>query len=107
MYSVSAHLPASCSLTYPGVSLFQGAPQEGLPISDPYILDKSNMSTKDERGDDENVPVGSLRFQKNQAALESDMNTRRVVAGREMTGESGILSEVCTAPLFHSPMHFC
>ena len=52
-------------------------------------------STNLEKGDDGKIPVGSLRFLRNQAEMESDMNSRRVIAGREMTGDSGILSEVC------------
>ena len=74
----------------------QGAPKEGLPIIDPYadILDDEGTTGSEERGDDEKIPVGSLRFLRNQAEMESDMNSKRVLAGREMTGDSGILSEV-------------
>jgi hypothetical protein len=50
--------------------------------------------SSNDRGDDDKVPVGSLRFLRNQAEMESDMNTKRVLAGREMTGDSGIFSEV-------------
>ncbi|KAL7546837.1 hypothetical protein ACHAWF_010167 [Thalassiosira exigua] len=79
-----------------------GAPREGMPIIEPYagIADKG-AGTDVAKGDDENVPVGSLRFLRNQAEMDSDMNTRRVVAGREMTGDSGILSEVKRAFLHY------
>lgn len=72
----------------------QGAPREGLPIIDPYALSGDFSDSTQDRGDDDKVPVGSLRFLRNQAELESDYNTRRVLAGREMTGDSGIFSEV-------------
>jgi hypothetical protein len=65
-----------------------------MPIIGPYALSGDVSDTNKDRGDDEKVPVGSLRFLRNQAEMESDMNTRRVLAGREMTGDSGIFSEV-------------
>jgi hypothetical protein len=72
----------------------QGAPREGLPIIGPYAVSDDMSDSSNDRGDDDKVPVGSLRFLRNQAEMESDMNTRRVLAGREMTGDSGIFSEV-------------
>ena len=33
--------------------------------------------------------------------MESDMNSRRVIAGRQMTGDSGILSEVLIRVVYH------
>ena len=69
-----------------------GAPKEGLPQVGPYIsLDEGSKLLK---ADDDKVPVGSLRFLRSQAEMESDLNSRRVVAGKEMTGDSGIISEV-------------
>ena len=67
-----------------------------MPLQDPYskVPGHEDAGKEEERGDNDKVPVGSLRFLRNQAELESDMNTRRVLAGREMTGDSGTLSEV-------------
>ena len=80
---------------YHSDNIQQGAPKEGLPILGPYAnFPDSNGGEVRDRGEDANVPVGSLRFLRSQAAMESDMNTRKVVAGREMTGDSGVLSEV-------------
>jgi len=69
-----------------------GAPKEGLPQVGPYI--SSVEGSKVLKADDDKVPVGSLRFLRSQAEMESDLNSRRVVAGKEMTGDSGIISEV-------------
>jgi hypothetical protein len=74
-----------------------------LPIIGPYTSDFSGTTTKD-RGDDDKIPVGSLRFLRNQAEMESDMNTRRVLAGREMTGDSGIFSEVRLNVEYHEQL---
>jgi len=68
-----------------------GAPKEGLPQVGPYVSDEGSKILK---ADDDKVPVGSLRFLRSQAEMESDLNSRRVVAGKEMTGDSGIISEV-------------
>ena len=65
-----------------------------MPIIGPYALSGDFSGTTKDRGDDDKVPVGSLRFLRNQAEMESDMNTKRVLAGREMTGDSGVFSEV-------------
>mmetsp|Transcript_30623 Transcript_30623/g.64788 ORF Transcript_30623/g.64788 Transcript_30623/m.64788 type:complete len:1530 (+) Transcript_30623:69-4658(+) len=79
-----------------------GAPKEGLPIVGPYAeIPDEGTGKSEERSDNEKVPVGSLRFLRNQAEMESDMNSRRVLAGREMTGDSGILSEVKRAFLHY------
>ena len=42
----------------------------------------------------DDLPVGSLRFLRSQEAMDSDLNSRRVLADRERTGESGTLAEV-------------
>jgi len=68
-----------------------GAPKEGLPQVGPYVSDEGSKILK---ADDDKVPVGSLRFLRSQAEMESDLNSRRAVAGKEMTGDSGIISEV-------------
>lgn len=74
-----------------------------MPIADPYADDSAfdradacdGNGVDDERSDQDNkVPVGSLRFLRSQMAMESDMNSRKVKAGREMTGDSGTLKEV-------------
>ena len=82
-------------------TIHQGAPKEGLPIIGPYtdFLDQEGQKSEEKSNDDEKIPVGSLRFLRNQAEMESDMNSRRVIAGRQMTGDSGILSEVHTCCL--------
>ena len=69
-----------------------GAPKEGLPQVGPFLY--SDEGSKVLKADDDKVPVGSLRFLRSQAEMESDLNSRRVVAGKEMTGDSGIISEV-------------
>lgn len=86
-----------------------GAPREGIPIRDPFdsllMQPASNMASlkhlsekeKPEEGGDgtsfEDLPVGSLRYLRTQEAIESDLNTRKSKADREMTGESGNLWE--------------
>jgi hypothetical protein len=74
-----------------------GAPQDGLPLSNPYqetedpkVIDE----TKKGSGPYAHLPVGSLRYLRSQEALVSDLNSRRVKADREMTGDSGTLDEV-------------
>lgn len=69
-----------------------GPPRDGRILNNPYIpiLDSSQK-----HGDVpfQDVPVGSLRYLKTQEYLESDLNTRRVLADRQQTGDSGILRE--------------
>lgn len=76
-----------------------GAPSEGQPLSDPYqptinprlapeIAESSESSSLDQ------LPVGSLRFLRTQEALESDLNSRKIKADKERTGDSGSLAEV-------------
>lgn len=82
-----------------------GAPREGLAISDPYATTSSSTalaeSSRSEKGPYDDLPVGSLRFLKNQQALESDLNSKRVRADREMTGDSGSLGEARRAFLHY------
>jgi hypothetical protein len=64
-------------------------------MNDPCALTDDSDASKDKGDNDNTIPVGSLRFLRNQAELESDMNTKRVLASREVTGDSGTFSEVC------------
>ena len=82
-----------------------GAPREGQRLDNPY---KVKLNLKEvERGQENNkgpfddLPVGSLRYLKSQMALESDLNSKRVKADREMTGDSGTLDEYKTAFLHY------
>ncbi|CAB9496319.1 Polyribonucleotide nucleotidyltransferase [Seminavis robusta] len=83
-----------------------GAPQEGMPMRDPFdalIMPATNTTSLDLASEQEaqneqgtlfeDLPVGSLRYLRTQEALESDLNTRKSKADREMTGESGNLWE--------------
>jgi polyribonucleotide nucleotidyltransferase len=69
-----------------------------LPASDPRKVaspeEGDSDKTKNSKSDFENLPVGSLRFLRSQEALESDLNSRKVTADKERTGESGSLAEV-------------
>ena len=81
-----------------------GAPREGLPISDPYAPTSNSLPqsvSTDGKGPYDDLPVGSLRFLKNQQALESDLNSKRVKADRDMTGDSGSLGEARRAFLHY------
>ncbi len=64
-----------------------------MPVIGPYS-DANQDTGKAQESSEEKVPVGSLRFLRSQAAMDSDMNSRRVLAGRELLGDSGRLSEV-------------
>ncbi|KAL3800161.1 hypothetical protein HJC23_001082 [Cyclotella cryptica] len=77
------------------------APRDGIPIVNPYLSSLRNEGDSSESKDDEKIPIGSLRFLRSQVEMESDMNSRRVKAGRELTGDSGILSEVKRAFLHY------
>jgi hypothetical protein len=81
-----------------------GAPQEGQPLSDPYQpttnpqlaaseAEASNTPEGEEVSFDK-LPIGSLRFLRTQEALESDLNSRKSLADKERTGDSGNLAEV-------------
>jgi len=82
-----------------------GAPREGMPNGDPFLpplpsptLTKASLQ-KQTKGQGEagssfhDLPVGSLRYLRTQEALVSDLNTRKSKADREITGDSGNLSE--------------
>jgi polyribonucleotide nucleotidyltransferase len=68
-----------------------GPPTDGIPLNDPFRRNKEEV-LPDARLSDE-LPVGSLRYLKTQEYLESDLNSRKVRADREQTGDSGTLKE--------------
>ena len=69
-----------------------GPPQDGILLNDPFLPAAKN--SEDETNTPfQDLPVGSLRYLKTQEHLESDLNTRKVKADREQTGDSGILKE--------------
>ena len=83
-----------------------GAPRDGMPMRDPYMpplatpksilndLKNDGTTTTGEKGTSfQDLPVGSLRYLRTQEALASDLNTRKSLADREMTGDSGSLWE--------------
>jgi polyribonucleotide nucleotidyltransferase len=81
-----------------------GAPREGQPLSDPYqpttnpqlAASEAETTPSSEDGEVafEKLPIGSLRFLRTQEALESDLNSRKSLADKERTGDSGNLAEV-------------
>jgi hypothetical protein len=77
-----------------------GAPVDGIVKNNPYqeTTDPRNAGTEGRddlpKGPYDDLPVGSLRYLKSQEALLSDMNSRKVKAENERTGESGTLDEV-------------
>ena len=78
-----------------------GAPKDGQRVINPYVATGGFDLTLPSEDDSQELPVGSLRFLRNQVALESDLNSRKVRADREMTGESGTLGEVRRAFLHY------
>ena len=71
-----------------------GPPKDGILLNDPYLLTSSKEKDKAKVDSPySDLPVGSLRYLKNQEYLESDLNSRKVKASREQTGDSGTLSE--------------
>lgn len=77
-----------------------GAPVDGIVKDNPFQETKDPRTAGSEGRPDEpkgpydDLPVGSLRYLKSQEALLSDMNSRKVKAEKEVTGESGTLDEV-------------
>jgi polyribonucleotide nucleotidyltransferase len=75
-----------------------GPPRDGMPMSDPYqpmsnpkaLVNPSAGSM----GSNSDLPVGSLRFLRNQEVLVSDLNSKKVTADKERTGDSGSLKEI-------------
>jgi polyribonucleotide nucleotidyltransferase len=70
-----------------------GPPRDGILQTDPYAPIKTNADEESETKPFHDLPVGSLRYLKTQEYLESDLNTRKVRADREQTGDSGTLKE--------------
>lgn len=70
-----------------------GPPKDGLPIHDPFHVDRSSAKVDDRNKPFQELPVGSLRYLKTQEYLESDLNSRKVRAAKEQTGETGMLNE--------------
>ncbi len=91
------------SLSFPVVSPLVlctatlGNPREGMPFTDPYrdyLLEEQASPTENDVDQAKKYPIGSLRFLRSQVAMESDLNSRKIKAGRELTGDSGTLGEV-------------
>jgi polyribonucleotide nucleotidyltransferase len=71
-----------------------GPPKDGILLNDPYKLPAKSISDEEEENKPyQDLPVGSLRYLRNQEHLESDLNSRKIRADREQTGDSGILKE--------------
>jgi len=68
-----------------------GPPSDGIPLSNPFTRAKEESIREPSLADD--LPVGSLRYLRTQEYLASDLNSRKVRADREQTGDSGTLSE--------------
>lgn len=75
-------------------SVTLGAPREGLPLSGAYSLSVGESSTEKTREENKESPVGSLRSTKNEISLLSDLNSRKMIADHEHTGESGTFHEL-------------
>lgn len=76
-----------------------GPPGDGQPMKDPYLATDNPRRVKSgaettAAGYYSELPVGSLRFLRTQESLVSDMNSRKVKADKERTGDSGSLAEV-------------
>jgi len=67
-----------------------GPPKDGMPQNDPY---EPTAEISEKVNDADALPVGSLRYLKSQEHLDSDLNSRKVRADREQTGDSGTLRE--------------
>lgn len=68
-----------------------GPPKDGIPLNDPFVRPTEELQQEPRLSDE--LPVGSLRYLKTQEYLESDLNSRKVRADREQTGDSGTLKE--------------
>jgi polyribonucleotide nucleotidyltransferase len=69
-----------------------GPPKDGILLNDPY-----NPPTKATQEEDglpfQELPVGSLRYLRTQEYMLSDLNSRKIRADREQTGDSGQIKE--------------
>lgn len=76
-----------------------GPPKDGILLhhNDPYVSSANTTAEKANNGVDNmpyrNLPVGSLRYLRSQEYLESDLNSRKVRADREQTGDSGTFKD--------------
>jgi polyribonucleotide nucleotidyltransferase len=70
-----------------------GPPRDGILVNDPYETAALSSRQDVEDAPYTDLPVGSLRYLRNQEYLESDMNSRKVKASREQTGDSGTMRE--------------
>ena len=68
-----------------------GPPTDGIPLIDPFRRPKEELPLEPRLSDE--LPVGSLRYLKTQEYLESDLNSRKIRADREQTGDSGTLKD--------------
>lgn len=71
-----------------------GPPRDGMLQNDPYepITETLKNASEDDTPS-KTLPVGSLRYLRSQEHLESDLNSRKVLADREQTGDSGTFKE--------------
>jgi len=71
-----------------------GPPKDGILQNNPFEAIRETLSNAtDADTPSKTLPVGSLRYLRSQEHLESDLNSRRVLADREQTGDSGTLKE--------------
>eukprot|EP00934_Nitzschia_sp_Nitz4_P001184 Nitzschia sp. Nitz4//scaffold3_size479765//238156//240711//NITZ4_000101-RA/size479765-processed-gene-1.458-mRNA-1//1//CDS//3329550761//1184//frame0 len=70
-----------------------GPPKDGILLNDPFNPPKEAFLDEPASRPSDDLPVGSLRYLKTQEYLESDLNSRKVRADREQTGDSGVLKE--------------
>ena len=73
-----------------------GSPRDTMPVLDPFQVFSNRESPDDTRIEpSHDLPVGSLRYLKSSGSeyIEADLNTRRIMADREQTGDSGTLKE--------------
>lgn len=72
-----------------------GPPKDGILRTDPYSPPTASPSSGEGASHSayQDLPVGSLRYLKTQEYLQSDLNSRKIRADREQTGDSGTLNE--------------
>jgi hypothetical protein len=73
-----------------------GSPKDTMPILDPFQSASNQTPAAEEKVEPfHDLPVGSLRYLKTSGSqyIEADLNTRRIMADREQTGDSGTLKE--------------
>lgn len=74
-----------------------GAPRDGLPESSLFRHAQGSAGDQTQSPlrltGSQTLPVGSLRFLRTQEAIVSDLNSKKVQADKERTGDSGSLAE--------------